>query len=261
MSIIIPIDTETTGLLPASRILSMAAIAYDTESNQVIDRREWLVNPGMPVPEDVTPINGYTTETVKDGVPAAQALEELFAWIPKRAVLVAHWARYDTGIINWEAGRAGLEIPEGITVIDTCEIAQAQRATKNNKLDTLVAHYGIQRCGESHRAMSDADACMQYYARMKAAGVNGNALLWDLAGHDYRYTADLPGPLTDLPELVANGAPLSFVYVDKDNTTSTRTITPYGWYAIGDSVYFNGWCHLRNARRTFLTTSVLEVTA
>ena len=257
---IIFFDTETTGLDRGSRMLSLAAIAVDESTYEEIDRCEWTVNPGMPVPPDVTKINGFTDETVKDAPPADQVLREFSEWVGKNRNLVGHYVSYDTGILTWEAGRAGIALPPGLLVLDTCEIARSLRRTKRNSLDALVEHYGIERCGEGHRAMSDADACLQYLRKVRATEhIAYEWTPWDSAGHDYAYTDALPDPLRHLPDLVAAGAPLTFRYEDKDGALTERTITPYGWAAKGDGVYFHGFCHLRQERRTFHVERVLSV--
>lgn len=249
---IIAIDTETTGLSAGSRLLSLAAIAYDIEADQVIDRQEWLINPGMPVPPDVTPVNGYTTDTVKDGVPASQALPELFAWLPPRPTLVAHNAPYDMGILNWECGRTQTPMPDGIQVIDTLQIAKTLKESKGNKLDALIERYGIQRIGEGHRAMSDADACLQYLVLMTKSGVKyeSRPLVCD-----YHYI-EMP----DIAGAVEAGGKISFAYEDKGGESSERTITPYGWCARGDIAYVHGWCHLREDRREFRADRMRAIT-
>ena len=251
-------DVETTGLDRGSRLLSLAGILFDDETGQVLDRREWTVNPGMPIPPDAAKVNGHTNEALKDSPDAGTVLREFFGWLPEHAVLVAHHAQYDTGIITWDAGRFGVEIPDWLTVICTCETAKALKATKRNSLDALVEHYGIQRCGEGHRAMSDAEACKDVYLeQIKVASTT--RVPWDVAGHDYAYTDRFPEHLANLPALVAAGAPLTFCYEDKDGAQSERTVTPYGWHDLKGEVYFHGYCHLRQERRTFHTERVLSV--
>lgn len=258
MSIRVAMDTETTGIDRGSRLLSLAGILFDDETGQVLDRREWTVNPGMPIPPDAAKVNGFTDEAVKDAPDAGTVLREFFGWLPAPAVLVAHHAQYDTGILTWEAGRFGLAIPNMLTVICTCETAKALKATKRNSLDALVEHYVIQRCGEGHRAMSDAEACKDVYLeQIKVASTT--RVPWDVAGHDYRYTDRFPEHLANLPALVAAGAPLTFCYEDKDGAQSERSVIPYGWHELKSETYFHGFCLLRKERRTFHTERVLSV--
>lgn len=236
----IVIDTETSGLDRGSRLLSLAAINPATG-----ERREWTCNPGMPIPAEITAINGHTDDEVKDCPYAGEVLREFFAWLPDKT-LVIHNASYDVGILNWEAGRFGIPIPEGLYTICTLEIAKAIKATKRNNLDALVEHYQITRCGESHRALSDADACMQYFERVKDLQPL-SPTPWEYAGHDYQYC----DPPFGLDKLVATGQPFTFGYEDKGGDKTERTIIPHGWCQRHDVTYFHGHCLLREARREF----------
>src|SRR3990167_4692211 len=99
----IAFDVETTGVDPGSRILELAAIAFD-ENGVVLHEYDSLVNPGMPIPPDVTKISGITDEMVKDARTADIVLKNFFEWLPTN-LLIGHYAQFDTGIITWEAGR------------------------------------------------------------------------------------------------------------------------------------------------------------
>ena len=246
-------DTETTGLAPGSRMVEIAGIKFDASG--VLDIFQTLINPGMPIPPDATKTHGIDDEIVADAPDAGEALTRFFGWLGEHRNLIGHYAQYDTGIISWDAARCGVVLPDGLTVIDTCEMARAVGATKRNGLDALVEHYGIERRGTAHRAMSDADACRQYFHIVRDLQPL-SPLPWAHAGHDYRYTDEFPDGLAALPELVATGAPLSFGYEDKDGAATTRTITPYSWCVKPtrdgrDIFYFDGHCHLRNAPRQF----------
>ncbi len=257
---IVAFDTETTGLEPGSRLLSLAAIIFDDETGCVAGQREWTVNPGMPIPPDATAINGITDADVHDAPDAGAVLREFFWWLPTDA-LAAHHAQYDTGIITWEAARFGVAIPP-LLVLDTCAVAKSIGATKSNSLDAIVEHYGIQRCGEGHRAMSDADACRQYWMRMRQTEQFAYEWTpWGAAGHDYSYTDDLPEPLRELPELVGSGGDFAFTYKDAKDDATERTITPYGWAMKPTGLMFHGLCHLRDARRTFRADRILATAA
>ncbi|MGE0383441.1 MAG: exonuclease domain-containing protein [Gammaproteobacteria bacterium] len=246
-------DTETTGIQPGSRMLEIAAQVF-LEDGSV--ERQWatLVNPGMPIPPDVVEINGITDEMVKDAPTAAQALEMFLAFAPADALLVAHNASYDIGIIEWEAQRAGAVLP-GFAFIDTCEMARRAAKTKNARLDTLVEHFAIERLGDSHRALCDADAARQLYLRLRQA-----IQPWTTAWADavkYHYAMELPEVIADLPALVAAGGDLSFAYEDGKGDRSERTIVPYGWANTETGLMFHGLCKLRGERRTFRGDRVL----
>lgn len=252
------LDVETTGIEPGSRIIELAAVLFD--ENGVIDQFEQLVNPGMPLPEDAGKVNGITNDMLADKPDAATVLRQFFDWLPCDE-LVAHYAQYDTGIISWEADRCGIEIPEGLTVIDTCEIAKTVRETKNNKLVTLADHYSLERQGEDHRAMADSHLCAEYFRLMHPRVEPLKYRSWNMAGHDYRYTDDFPEQLSILPRLVEKAESLTFSYKDAKDNVTERTITPYGWASTSKGFMFHGLCHMREARRTFRADRVIEVKA
>lgn len=242
-------DTETTGLEPGSRLVELAAIQFDESG--VGAAFEELVNPGMPMPEDTAALNGISAEMLAGARTAKDVLNDFIAWLPPNAVFIAHWARFDTGILSWETDRCGITLPS-YPVICTCELAKELRKTPNNKLSTLVEHYRIQRIGNAHRAMSDADACRQFWEiLLTKEKVTPVARPWNQAGHDYRFPPELPPVLSGIPDLVSQGSRFSFMYTDAKDETTERSITPYGWADVKGNIMFHGWCNLRNARRTF----------
>ena len=130
--------------------------------------------------------------------------------------------------------------------------------TKNNKLQTLIEYHQIQRLGDAHRAMSDADACRQYYVK---CGNGAASVPWTATGYEHSYTTELPELLYNLPYLIAAGQSLTFTYTDGKDETTECTIIPYGWAKLPTGVMFHGFCHLRQARRTFRTDRVQAVRA
>lgn len=243
-------DTETTGLESAgSRLVEIAAQRCD--GKEVINTFESLINPGMPIPPDATTIHGITDDMVRDAPDAGTVLRRFFEWIGDDRLIMGHCIGYDVGVISWDAGRFGISIPEGLYTICTLEIARAIKATKKNNLNALVEHYQITRAGEAHRAMADVDACRQYFDRVKDLQPL-SPTPWEYAGHDYHYC----DPPFGMDELVKTRTPLSFAYVDAKGKETERSIVPYGWAQKNDGVYFHGWCHLREKRRTFRTDRV-----
>lgn len=260
----IVLDTETTGLERGSRTIELAAIMFD--ENDVIDTFETLVNPQMPIPPDATKTHGITDDMVDASPVMADVIERFNAWRDNVSMVVAHYALYDTGILSWDFGRLGAPQPADVVVVDTCDIARTIGATKKNSLDALVEHYGIQRKGQAHRAMCDADACLQYLFKVCRGDGDWPARLnlkpWSLAGHDYQFTSDLPAALADLPYRTSIGKPLTFVYQDDKGAQTERTVTPYGWAERFDQpgvVHFHGLCHLRSERRSFRADRVQAV--
>ena len=246
METLISFDTETGGIERGSRMVELAGVRFNTQG--VLSIFETLVNPGMPIPPDATKLHGITDDMVADAPTAGDALQQWLDWMGDDRHLVGHYALYDTGIISWEASRAGIVLPDNLLVLDTCEVAKEIKATKRNGLDCLVEHYGIERRGQAHRALCDADACRQYLMRMRETEQFSTVFKpFASAGHDYEYCL----PPFELDHHVHSGEPFTFGYTDKDGETTERTVIPYGWAARNGECYFHGWCTLRQARREF----------
>lgn len=102
------LDTETTGKDPhTAEVVSAAIVEYRNHPvhGEEIIKHEWLIDPGVPVPEDAALIHGITTETVRrQGRPAAQALGEIVD------LLAAKWTP--------ETPVCGFNIPYDLTVLD-----------------------------------------------------------------------------------------------------------------------------------------------
>ena len=250
-------DCETTGLEPGSRLVELSSIAMN-EAGEEIDRFDRLVDPGMPLPADVITVHGLTNADLAGKGEAEEVLAEWQHWIRSLApeqTGIAHFAPYDMGVLSWEMGRVGISLPS-FSVVDTCAMAKIHGVTPNNKLQTLVEHHGITRIGDAHRARSDADACRQVFNLLRANGVPITSNPWS---SEHQYIGDLPAAFKSLPELVATGGRLEFHYTDAKGAETTRRITPYGWAAKADGVYFHGLCHEKGERRTFRTDRAVPI--
>jgi DNA polymerase III epsilon subunit-like protein len=245
-------DTETTGLEAGSRMVEIHS-ALLGDDLAVVDEFHALVNPGMPMPPDATAIHGITDAMLAGAKDAQAVLDDWLFWLVTHDVTVglAHFAPFDQSIITWECGRFGLSAPS-IQVVDTCDMAKAIKATPNNKLDTLVEHYGIERQGDAHRARSDSLAVRDYFAIAKGL-TEPKATAW---ASSCRYPATLPKSLEALPKLIAAGDPFEFGYVDAKGVRTDRAIIPYGWAETDKGVNFHGLCLLRKERRTFLADRI-----
>ena len=255
------IDTETTGLEPGSRVIEVAIIVTDI-GGEIIDTFETLINPEMPIPPSVTSVNNITDAMVADAPILSDAMSLLWSRIPTDAVMVAHYAPFDVGMLNYASQRAGIAIDQGRPVIDTFAMAKSNGATKTNSLDALVEYYGIQRRGTAHRAMCDVQAMMDYYWLVaNTTTIASFSKPWVEAGANYHYVLpeDLSAELATLPILVRDGGRLSFDYLDAQGKSSTRAITPHGWYGRGENLYVTGWCHMRNDQRSFRGDRITRV--
>ena len=158
-------DLETTGVdVDTSRIVS-ACVAVLDEHGTVVQRWDWLADPGIEIPEGASAVHGITTERARtEGRAAelvvaeiAQTLRVLFATgIP----LVVYNAPYDLTLLDRECRRHTVAPVVGsMTVIDPLVIDKAVDRYRKGKrtLEVTTGIYGV-ALDDAHDAGSDAIA-------------------------------------------------------------------------------------------------------
>lgn len=161
-------DLETTSRFPGeARIVSAALVAFDPDDHASPRVRDWLVDPGVPIPEETTAIHGISTEHAREfGQDAAEAVGQLVVELGKEfesgaAVLVMN-APYDLAVLQAEAARYGFGFPEPRPIIDPLVIdKQVDRYRRGKRrLGDLCGVYGVV-LEEAHSAAPDALATVQ----------------------------------------------------------------------------------------------------
>lgn len=176
------IDVETTGLSPrAARVCEVAAISF-----RGADRLETLaelINPGQPIPPEVTRIHGITDAMVKDS-PSFGGVAPRFLAMLENSVLVAHNAEFDLGFLTAEFERVGLRFPK-LHVVDTLAIARKNWKFKSNRLGNIAAELNFSN-ENWHRALSDVEMTRKIFdhfiSAFKAAGAVTVADLMEKCG-------------------------------------------------------------------------------
>lgn len=158
-------DLETTGVdVSTCRIVS-ANVSVLNAAGDVVERNDWVVDPGIPVPEQAARIHGYTTERLqREGQTAVSAVQEIVAALERLfgedTAVVAYNAPYDFSVLHHEAVRYQLG---GLTaarpIIDPLVIDKSVDRYRRGKrtLDVVAAHYGVELL-DAHDAASDAIA-------------------------------------------------------------------------------------------------------
>lgn len=166
-------DTETTGVDPESaRIVTAAVVAIRPGRGK--EPVEWLLDPGVEIPEEAAKVHGITTEQARAaGVPAAAGVdaicEALAAAVAEGMPLVIFNAAYDLTLLDRECRRYGL-----LTLHERAEKAGAEvfvvdpfvldrRVDKyrkgSRKLVDVAAHYSVTLTEEeAHTAYGDCVA-------------------------------------------------------------------------------------------------------
>ncbi|WP_103544836.1 3'-5' exonuclease [Streptomyces sp. SM1] len=165
---LIGFDLETTGTDPReARIVTGAVI--EVRAGEPTGRREWLADPGVPIPADAVAVHGISTErATAEGRPADQVADAI------AAVLTDHWkagvpvvaynAAFDLTLLSAELRRYGLPSLRdrlgGIgpaPVIDPYTIDRAVDRYRRGKrnLEAVCAEYGVV-LDSAHDATADA---------------------------------------------------------------------------------------------------------
>lgn len=157
-------DLETTGVnVNVDRVVT-AHIGRIDASGQPIERADWLVNPGVIIPDGAAAVHGITTErAVAEGADAATAIVEIIDELSRLRdsglPLVAYNAAYDLTLLAREAQRYGVSPFEPGVVIDPLIIDKAVDRYRRGKRTLTVACevYGVALDG-AHEASADAIA-------------------------------------------------------------------------------------------------------
>ncbi|NEE15787.1 3'-5' exonuclease [Streptomyces sp. SID7499] len=166
--LLVGFDLETTGTDPReARIVTGAVI--EVRGGEPIGRREWLADPGVPIPEDAVAVHGISNErAAAEGRPAdqvADALADVLTSYWKTGVpVVAYNATFDLTLLSAELRRHGLPSlrdrlggVDPAPVIDPYTIdrwVDRYRRGKRN-LEAVCAEYGVV-LDTAHDAMADA---------------------------------------------------------------------------------------------------------
>ncbi len=159
------VDVETTGLSPrAARVCEVAAISF-RGADRVGTLAE-LVNPGLPIPAEVSKIHGITDAMVKDSPSFGGVAPRLLAML-ENSVVVAHNAEFDLGFLKAECDRVGLRFPK-LHVVDTLAIARKGWKFQSNRLGKIAEELNISN-GGWHRALADVEMTRKIFDHFIAA--------------------------------------------------------------------------------------------
>lgn len=156
-------DLETTGKDPLEARIVTASVVVVNGRQEIINHREWLVNPGVPIPEEATAVHGVSTErAMASGVDPAVAVAEISAHLQdlfQTMPVLAFNASYDFTVLAREAVRHGVPALLPLPVIDPFIIDKQVDKYRRGKrtLTALCEHYGIPLTN-AHTSVADAAA-------------------------------------------------------------------------------------------------------
>ena len=164
-------DIETTGTFGAANGDTEAEIteigAVKVVGGQIVERMDWLCNPGRPITPMVSRLTHITNEMVANQPPVSEIIRR-FADFAEDLPLVGHNIKSsDLHYVTRAADRAGVRLENSF--FDTYRYAkqfQAAHGWPNVRLETLSQIFGVEQ-QTAHRAWCDAEANVGVYFKLK----------------------------------------------------------------------------------------------
>jgi DNA polymerase-3 subunit epsilon len=154
-------DIESTGIDPAKDRIVQIALAKYGPGWTMIDSREYLVNPGIPIPPDATAVHGITNADVANKPSFASIAKEVVAFIDGCDLGGFNILRYDVPMLAEELGRCGIEFPASdIRFVDAQTIFFRK---EERTLGAAYKFYCNQQLENAHSAMADAQATKEVF--------------------------------------------------------------------------------------------------
>ena len=181
-------DIETTGFsAETDHIIEIGAVKL--QNNEIVDRMDVFVNPGVPIPFRITQLTSIDDSMVMDADPIEKVLPDFLRWCGD-AVIVAHNASFDTGFIAKNAKRLGLSYDP--TILDTVGLSRLLLPQLNRyKLDTVAKELGVS-LEHHHRAVDDASCTAEIYIKeIELVKARGAKQLADIDHLEFDHAANV----------------------------------------------------------------------
>ncbi|MFZ5878862.1 MAG: exonuclease domain-containing protein [Chloroflexota bacterium] len=252
------LDLETTGLSPwfGDRICEVGIVL--TEGRRIKHTYQTLVNPQRDLSFGAASTNGLSDRELASA-PLFPAVAGAVESHLRDAVVVCHNAQFDLQFLDNEFRRLGREI-QIPNLVDSLHLARTWFEFPSNTLAAIAEALQVKR-EQEHRALADAMTLRSLFFQMMDAlksekrpldeyiGIY-NSPVWPNDG------IQLP---TELGEAIYSGRRIHITYVDGDGERSERWVTPRQVMGLADYIYLLGYCHLRNAERSFRLDRIVAV--
>ncbi len=159
------LDVETTGRdASVDRVVELGIVVG--RRGEIVARYNWLINPGMPIPAEVTAIHHITDEMVADK-PRFETVAVEIANALKGCVPAAYNALFDRAFLMSEFSRAKSDttgvpaLTREVEWLDPLVWArEIQEGEKSRSLGDVAARLGV-ALEKAHRAQDDAEAALR----------------------------------------------------------------------------------------------------
>jgi DNA polymerase-3 subunit epsilon len=159
------LDVETTGRdASVDRVVELGIVVG--RNGEVVARYNWLIDPGIPIPAEVSAVHGITDEMVR-GKPRFETVVAEVAQALRACIPAAYNALFDRAFLMSEFARAKAVVAgvpalaRDVEWIDPLVWARdIQHDEKSRALGDVAARLGV-KLGQAHRASDDAEAALR----------------------------------------------------------------------------------------------------
>lgn len=161
---VVVLDFETTGLSPNNGDRAIEIGAVLVHNNEIVDRFQSLMNPGMRISGFIEGHTGITNEMLSSAPSIPEVMLE-FASLMAQHPLVAHNASFDSRFLDAELHRIKKERSQEFA----CSMRLSHRIypeAPSHKLEALVNYKNLKTSGVHHRALADAEMTSHLWISM-----------------------------------------------------------------------------------------------
>lgn len=166
------VDVETTGLsVQEDRVVELGVLRFSHEKEEM-DR--FLLDPGIPIPEDVSQIHGFTDEHVRGQPSIRDRWADIQELLHEKLVVGYNCLKFDLPLIANDVARAqNADPPHFPLVLDVFVFVMWHlRGLRSRKLVDVCAHFGIKpQGGTAHRALVDCRLTLELLCAMQEKGL------------------------------------------------------------------------------------------
>lgn len=150
---IIVLDTETTGVTPYDRIVTLGAVRL--EGGEIGKALHLVFDPRKDSHPGAYAVHGWCDWTTRYQDLFVDLAPRIFDWLSWADEIVAHNAAFDMHYVQRELRKAEVE-QLSQPAICTMEMARVKWRGQSAKLDDCLSRVGLRRVGEAHGALEDA---------------------------------------------------------------------------------------------------------
>jgi len=161
------VDLETTGLdHRLDKITEIGAVKY--ESGQFVDKYSTLINPGIPIPAEITELTHIDDKMVADAPSIEDVLPDLEEFLGEYPLIVGQNVTFDISFLKNHLSSKYIEYLDEY-YLDTAALARmVWPGLKTFGLAFLSKMIGVEN-SQAHRALSDAEVTAEVYLRELSA--------------------------------------------------------------------------------------------